>query len=171
MQPPRRVRPGARLEPPVVVRLDARAHAAAQAAPRAERLFAVLSVTDEAGSATLAPPRADLVRGNVAGSLQVLEGGAGEASAGGGGSAGSGGGGRREVGFLSFPDVAVREPGRYRLRVSLLAFSAPGAPGGGGSRGPVHEVLSDVVEVDERAGPARLGESSFPKGAESGRRD
>ena len=163
VQPPSHIRPGDQLHPPVIVRLDAHTASAAQQAHRGERLFAVLSVTNENGTATLSPPRSDLVRGNVAGSLQMLENeggsrGGGESSA----SGGSGRGGRQEIGFLSFPNVAIRESGRYRLRVSLLAFSAQGPASG--SRGPVQEVLSDLVEVDERAGSPHPGKSSVSAG-------
>ena len=141
VQPPRHTRPGAVLNPPVVVRVDSSGTVATASAARVDRLFGVLSVTSEDGCTTLSPPRTDLVRGNVADSVQVLEMN--------GQVAGCGGGSRQEMGFMAFPNVAIRVPGRYRLRVSLMAFNAHGTSSG--SRGPIQTVLSEVVIVDNGA--------------------
>lgn len=140
VEPPTTIRPGALLNPPVVVRLD-KTPANGMAIGDPSRLWAFISITDEAGAVSLAPPNTDLVAGNLSDSVHTLETGPGPEA-------------EEDVGFVSFPDLAINYPGRYRLRVSLMKLDA-----GAGAHGAqnLQTIESQVIRVETTATDIILG--------------
>ena len=64
----------------------------------------------------------------------------------------------REIGFMAFPDLAIRDPGRYRIMVSLVRMNPPGAAIVSPAGINVQNTSSRVINVDPSAEPPRLGE-------------
>ena len=145
VEPPPQVRPGATLNPPIIVRL-ARTDVEDEAVGDTSQLFAFVSVTSEDGSTSLAPPSSDLVSGNLSDSVHTLESDSEFDD--------------EEAGFLSFPDIQIQNPGNYRLRVSLMKLDAGG---GSGSRGAINlqSTLSRVIRVDYEADASTPGMCCF----------
>ena len=148
--PPPQVRPGATLNPPIIVRL-ARTDVEDEAVRDTSRLFAFVSVTSEDGSTSLAPPRSDLVSGNLSDSVHALENDSGESD-------------DEEVGYLSFPDIRIQNPGNYRLRVSLMKIDAGGSSESTGAMN-LQSTLSRVIRVDNEAEDTPPGICYVPHGS------
>jgi hypothetical protein len=141
LDPPTRVRPGAIFNPPVVIRIDR--PTCNKTALDPSLLWAFVSITDEAGKISLAPPRNDLIIGNLSDSVHVLDSDAESED-------------EDEFGYLSFPDIAIRDPGNYRLKISLMELDVQGGRGAK-NKGTLE---SDVIRVECAAKPGSLGESS-----------
>lgn len=141
VQPPPQIRPGEVLNPPVVVRLEkiAGCNYSEFAAYDPAVLWAFVSVTTEDGQTSLAPPRDDLLSGTPTDSVHTLDYAEGH-----------------EAGFMSFTDIAIRDSGRYRLRISLVKVNAPG---NNSSNVNLQSTLSRVIHVDVRAGTPSPGKS------------
>ena len=133
--PPQQVRPGAILNPPLVIRLD-RGDTSDGNRVDTSRLFGLVSVTSADGSTSLAPPRNDLVAGRLTNSIRTLN--------------DSEDSGQEDFGYLTYSDIRIQDPGRYRLRVSLMRFDGGDAPGTGGAMN-IQSTLSDVIRVDNSA--------------------
>ena len=138
VDPPTTIRPGALLNPPVVVNLE-KIPDNGRTSEDTSRLWAFVSVTDEAGNVSLAPPRNDLVAGTLSDSVHTLE---------------SDSDSEVEEGFVSFPDLAINQPGRYRLRISLMKLDA--GAGAHGARN-LQTIQSQVIQVDAAAGDTAPG--------------
>lgn len=150
IQPPVESRPGNILRQPTVVSLRK-----VGASRREERLstningyWAFVSVVSEDGLVALAPPSTSLISGTIANS--VHEGRATEAE--------------EDVGHLTFPNLAINQTGRFRLRISLLQM--PGSPENlpiGELKVPdvknIASVVSDVIHVKNDAAASQLGQS------------
>ena len=137
VQPPRLVAPGTVLDPPLVVRLEGDPGTKVPS-PDERRLFSVATLTNESTIESLESPHWSLMDGNRVGSLQTLARDDESAPT----------SNHQELGFFSFPDIAIRKPGLYRLRVDLHAFNV-----GSDTQGPTKYVSSDIIAVAEAGAP------------------
>ena len=135
VQPPPQVRPGTTLSPPIIVRLE---KTGVEDKRDTSQLFAFVSVISEDGSTSLAPPRNDLIAGGISDSVHTLESDTESSD-------------DEEVGFLSFPDLTIEEPGDYRLKVSLMKVIVSGGAMN------LQSTLSRVIHVDNDAEDSHLG--------------
>ena len=140
VQPPQRVRPEAKLEPPPVVRIQSSLGVAAIAGSSSNRVSVVLSIMDKSGHTALAPGREDLVTGNRSGTVHFTDDMADDGDHPSGLAAG------QDHALVAFPGIAIRHPGQYRLRVSLVSFCGNGSASG--TSGPLRVALSDVITVN-----------------------
>jgi len=112
------IRPGVIMHPPIVVALKA-------AASRSERnsayrdvgdvsgIWAFVSLVTEDRNQSLAPPRTDLLLGRTAGSIHPFFDESDPEDP--------------TVGYAIFPDLAIAEPGRYCLKISLIDMDSNGS--------------------------------------------
>ena len=145
VEPPNRARPGHVLCPPLVMSLEQGTGHGSGTVPPCDPslLWAVVSVVSEDDTTPLAPPRPDLLLGTPVDSVHSLMPNSHA----------------REVGFVSFPDLAIREPGRYRLRISLICMYPTGATDSTAFEGctNLQSMSSRVITVDPAAEPPTLG--------------
>ncbi|MCJ1388253.1 hypothetical protein MMC18_001098 [Xylographa bjoerkii] len=145
IEPPHQARPGDVLTPPLVMSLE---NESGRNSPEQEPvdptlLWAVVSVVSEDNITSLAPPRTDLLMGTIADSVHPLTPPDHE----------------RQIGFVAFPNLVIREPGRYRLRVSLIKMNAIGdmsIPSYEGGTA-VQSMSSRVIDVAPTAEPLTPG--------------
>jgi len=149
IEPPNQIRPGHLLSPPLILRLDQPPceHSQAPSPNDPTLLWAVVSLFSADSETPIAPPQIDLLLGNPVDSVHPL---APEIPG-------------REVGFVSFPDLSIREPGRYRLQISLIRMNSVGPssnapPFEGGTN--MQHTFTRVINVDPEAEPPSLGELS-----------
>ncbi|KAI4155922.1 MAG: hypothetical protein LQ340_000648 [Diploschistes diacapsis] len=142
IEPPQQVRPGRILNPPIVVRLD-KTEAEDESVTDPSLLFAFISITSEDGSTSLAPPRDDLIAGNLSDSVHTLDSDS-ESD-------------EEEVGFLSFPNLRIQDPGNYRLRVSLMKMEVTDSSASTGAMN-LQSTLSRVIHVNSEAEDLSPGE-------------
>ena len=149
IDPPNQIRPGHLLNPPLILRLDQPPsedpHSVSTDDPTL--LWAVVSLFPADSDTPIVPPQNDLLLGTHVDSvhpltLQVPG---------------------REVGFVSFPDLAIREPGQYRLQISLIRMNSAGPssnvpPFEGGTN--IQHTFTRVITVVPDANPLPLGQSS-----------
>lgn len=146
IEPPNQIRPGHLLNPPLVLRLDQPSSDHPQRSPPEDPtlLWAVVSLFCADTARPIAPPQADLLLGTPVDSVHPLT---SEIPG-------------RELGFVSFPNLAIREPGRYRLQVSLIRMNAVGtstaAPLFEGGTNMQH-TFTRVIHVDPAAEAPTLG--------------
>lgn len=149
IQPPVESRPGNTLTPPTIVSL--RRNGASQTEERLSAdinsYWAFVSVVSEDGLVALAPPSTSLLSGTLADSVHEAR--LTEAEG--------------DVGHLAFQNLAINQPGRFRLRISLLQMPGiqDGPPRGGSGQPGVRNiasVLSHVVHVKTNAAAPRLGQ-------------
>ncbi|MCJ1421838.1 hypothetical protein MMC32_008205 [Xylographa parallela] len=131
IEPPHQARPGEVLTPPLVMSLE---NESGPNSPEQEPvdptlLWAVVSVVSEDNITPLAPPRTDLLIGTIADSVHPLTPPDHEG----------------QIGFVAFPNLVIREPGRYRLRISLIKMNAIG-----GMRTPAYEGGTAVQSMSSR---------------------
>ncbi|KAL8774277.1 MAG: hypothetical protein Q9209_001028 [Squamulea sp. 1 TL-2023] len=146
VQPPHEARPGDTLTPPITVSVrNVASHTEEALGTGANSCWAFISVVSEDGLIALAPPSTTLLSGTLADS--VHESCLTDAE--------------RDVGHLSFQNLAINQPGRFRLRVSLLQMPRSQDWPSTGGLGPtsvrnVASVLSHVIHVDNDASASRL---------------
>lgn len=145
IEPPQQVRPGRILNPPIVVRLD-KTEAEDESVTDPSLLFAFISITSEDGSTSLAPPRDDLIAGNLSDSVHTLDSDS-ESD-------------EEEVGFLSFPNLRIQDPGNYRLRVSLMKMEVTDSSASTGAMN-LQSTLSRVIHVNSEAEDLSPGKCSW----------
>ncbi|MCJ1437282.1 hypothetical protein MMC27_006668 [Xylographa pallens] len=131
IEPPHQARPGEVLTPPLVMSLG---NEPGPDSPEQERvdptlLWAVVSVVSEDNITPLAPPRTDLLIGTIADSVHPLTPPDHEG----------------QIGFVAFPNLVIREPGRYRLKISLIKMNAIGE-----TRTPSYEGGTAVQSMSSR---------------------
>ncbi|KAL8883826.1 MAG: hypothetical protein Q9215_007993 [Flavoplaca cf. flavocitrina] len=151
IQPPVESRPGNILRPPTVVSLRkvGASHGEEGLSTDINGYWAFVSVVSEGGLVALAPPSNSLISGTIANS--VHHGRLTEAE--------------EDVGHLAFPNLAINQTGRFRLRISLLQM--PGNPesvSAGESELPdvknIASVMSDVIHVKHDAAASQLSQST-----------
>ena len=142
LSPPARVRPGAVLSPVVVGLEKSRWTKVCSKDIGSGLLWAFVSVTDEAGKVSLAPPLNDLVAGQLSTTVHTVTNKAGPEDG-------------DEVGFFSFPNLAIKRPGNYRLQVSLMKHDTTGVQGATN----LETISSSIIHVASSADPIRLGKS------------
>ena len=133
------------------------------------RTWAMASLVDEDKRETLVPPREDLLRGQLMRST-YMESGPPEANE---GVASAEAAEMTEAeaaemteaeSFVTFSDLAILEPGRYRIRVTLIEMqgeagaSSTTEPGGWS----LQDILSEVIEVRDRPRTAEVSKSVPP---------
>ncbi|MCJ1305218.1 hypothetical protein MMC08_008032 [Hypocenomyce scalaris] len=139
VEPAGNVRPGNVLHPPVVIELkhrsgldnaDSRHH-------NYDHLWALASILSDQGTTALAPPRADLLLGTPVSSIHTAV--QSESNT--------------EIGYVSFSDLAIQQPGQYRLRVSLIRMEGLGGSTASSLQGGANlqSIVSRVIHVDEAA--------------------
>lgn len=130
VQPPKWTRPGNVLSP-VVVRIHHKIADSSNGLSTHDTglMWAMVSLASEDGTTTLAPPRNDLLGGSLVSSFHHATPSDGD----------------QEVGHVSFMDLAIRIPGRYRIKVSLLQM-AFGAKSRDGTN--LQDTMSHVIQVD-----------------------
>ena len=147
VQPPSRVRPGRLLYPPVVLRVRQQETVGFSSQPliNSSVLWALVSLVSADENMVLAPPDPGLIIGNPVDSIHplmpALE--------------------IRDLGFASFPGIAIRDPGEYRIRVSLIrmtlsdAFGSPAQESGAN----LLNILSRIIRVEDNVRSPAISES------------
>ena len=150
IEPPPQARPGEVLTPPLVMSLDTDSVDTNSSPDSPEQepvdptlLWAVVSVISEDDLTPLAPPRTDLLTGTIADSVHPLTPPDHEG----------------QIGFVAFPNLVIREPGRYRLRISLIKMNAIRASSTPTYEGgiAIQSMSSRVIDVAPTAQPLTLG--------------
>ncbi|KAI9887152.1 MAG: hypothetical protein M1823_001059 [Watsoniomyces obsoletus] len=159
-QPPAESGRSAILYPPLTVRLRSQNfdhNTSVALAGDLSQLWAVVSLMNEHGTESLAPPRQDLLVGTVTASPRPLA-----------RSDPSDLDENESESFVMFSDLAIRESGRYRLRVTLIQMQSSGPPGGplsgplGGPLGgsSIQEVQTGTIQISDH--PQRAEPNSIP---------
>lgn len=112
--PPPRVAAGVKLGTPLVVTFtttsardgEKQENADANEMPDLSGVWAFLSLTTPDTQESLAPPRADLLRGRTADSIHPIH---HEQE-----------GQRPTIAYATFPELMITQPGRYRLKVNVI---------------------------------------------------
>lgn len=147
VEPPNQARPGHVLCPPLVMSLEIRTDRESSGLRPIDPtlLWALVSIVSEDDATCLAPPRSDLLIGTPVDSVHPL----------------TPHGHEREIGYVAFPNLAIREPGRYRLRVSLFRMNAIGGPDAASFEGGINlqSLSSRVIDVAPTAVPPSIGAS------------
>ncbi|MCJ1253032.1 hypothetical protein MMC24_000839 [Lignoscripta atroalba] len=145
LQPSSEIRPGALISPPIVLRLDRRVGQSSEDHPPHDPalLWAFVSIVSEDGTRALAPPRDDLLRGTVVGSVQPLN-PTDEAQG---------------VGFIVFPGISIQQSGQYRIRISLMRMDIDRQVGTPSFQGGINlqSTVTRIIHVHPGAGPSILG--------------
>lgn len=117
VQPPSRARPGTPLFPPIAARLSSERNIFAELSHK----WAVATLIRHSGEVLY-----DKLSGKVADSAHPLP----EASS--ENSTSSGSNRRRDRAYFYFPDLKIEEPGRYKIRISLMQmdYSSESSPDG-----------------------------------------
>ena len=148
------------LQPALTIRIRRASSAERSCGPEFDmtRMWAMASLVDEETRETLAPPREDLLRGQLTRST-YMESASSEANE---GVASAETAEITEGGsFVTFSDLAILEPGRYRIRLTLVemqgetGISSTTEPGGWS----LQDILSEVIEVRDRPGTAEVSKS------------
>ena len=111
IRPVTTIRPGVVMHPPIVLALKAttsesQGDIAYRDIGDVSGMWAFVSLISEDKSQSLSPPRSDLLMGSVANRIRpILDGSDPEDSI---------------VGYAVFSDLAIAEPGTYRLKISLI---------------------------------------------------
>ncbi|MCJ1357155.1 MAG: hypothetical protein MMC33_007151 [Icmadophila ericetorum] len=115
IQPPSRARPGRILYPPLVLRVRQREIQGISTRPfgYSSVLWVLVSLVSADENMVLAPPDPGLMTGNPVDSVHPLI--PSLAS--------------RDLGFASFPGIAIRDSGEYRVRASLIRMTVSDASG------------------------------------------
>lgn len=160
VQPPTEACPDVLLYPPMVVRIHQRQQRGDGYGPTAEdsgRLWAFASLTNETGTMTLAPPRADLLRGSLVDSARPFarnededEDPLAEAS------------GDHEAdvpsgSYVIFPGLIIKEMGTYRIQITLGRMDLDGLSDSSSTT----IASSSVAQVQSR--PLRIVASSLSR--------
>jgi hypothetical protein len=148
LQPPPEVRTSVRIDPFLVVSLGPRSPQSGRSTPTSNMsgVWAMASLTTADGTEVLTPPRPDLLEGQLVDSVHLpMEPGSGP-----------------ETGYALFPNLRVQQPGRYRIRISLIDMDSNGSSLGMSSQGGmnVQVVNSSVFTVHPAAPlfrPSRYG--------------
>jgi hypothetical protein len=147
VEPPGQTRPGLLLNPPLVMRLERGSDPnGGQPMPVDPALFwAVVSVVPADSDNPLSATQVGILTGTPVDSVHPLN---PDATG-------------RDIGYMSFTDLAIREPGRYRLRINLIQMNAVGhsnvPPFEGGLS--VQNMLSRVITVDPDVEAVTIGKS------------
>lgn len=159
-QPERASRPAVLLYPPLAVRLRLREPCAddRHALRDFSQVWAFVSLADADGVETLAPPREGLLTGRLTDSAHPLS--RPRPTVSGRGAPSEPGSSATEDApdsFVMFPDLTIREPGQYRLRVTLFNMQTPAGPTQAGPYGAssLQEVTTDVIEIRDPPGADR----------------
>ena len=151
VQPPNQVRPSRQLYPPIVVRVEQQARQGPGGFYVGEPslLWAWVSVVAEGDETAILDP--DLLQGTPVDSIQGLA-----ASVENGNTEWS----DRVIGYASFSDIAIREPGRYKIMISLIRMNVNADLNESGWEGGVNlqRILSRVIRVDRDANPSMPGQ-------------
>jgi hypothetical protein len=143
LQPPPEVRTSARIEPFPVISLGPCSPKSSRSTPISDMsgVWALASLTTADGTEVLTPPRPDLLEGQLVDSIHLAM----EADSG------------PETGYALFPNLRVQQPGRYRIRISLIDMDSNGSSLGMTSQGGMNlqVVNSSVFTVHPTAPPFR----------------
>lgn len=147
VQPPSRVRPGRLLYPPVVLRVRQLEVLGLSSQPlnNSSVLWVLVSLVSADESTVLAPPDPGLIIGNPVDSIHplipALE--------------------SRDLGFASFPNIAIRDPGEYRIRVSLIRMTLSDASGSAAQESGANllNILSRIIRVEDNVRSPVIGKS------------
>ncbi|KAI9669594.1 MAG: hypothetical protein M1817_004637 [Caeruleum heppii] len=160
VQPPGEARPNHPLYPPFTVQLSAvESDSESAGAGNLSGVWGFASLTNGDGSRVLAPPRIDLISGNLVDSAHPLTGDDGWDEAIDGAGLSGRPGSDKSTSYLMFPGLKIRQPGEYRIRVTLVrmsggAASPPASPHGAES---LESVQSRIIRVDEASASLNLG--------------
>ena len=150
IEPSNHARPGQLLSPPLVLSFEYGTNETneGRAPDDYTLLWAVVSIVGEDSTTPIAPPQPHLLSGTPVDSIHPLTPGI------------SG----REVGYVSFTDLAIREPGRYRLQVSLIRMNTIGGPSATQFEGGVNlqQTSTRVINVVAGAQSSILGSFLCP---------
>lgn len=139
LEPAARVRPANVLRPPMVIKLKHR-NGVLNAGGRGQdyaHMWALASIVSEEGTTALAPPRTDLLLGTPVNSIHKA----------------ARSGNDEEVGYVCFTDLAIQQPGKFRIRVSLIRMEGLGGSTASSVQGGANlqSVVSRVIHVDAAA--------------------
>ncbi|KAI4131780.1 MAG: hypothetical protein LQ347_002834 [Umbilicaria vellea] len=139
LEPAARVRPANVLRPPMVIKLKHRNGVlnAGNRGPDYAHMWALASIVSEEGTTALAPPRTDLLLGTPVNSIHKA----------------ARSGNDEEVGYVCFTDLAIQQPGKYRIRVSLIRMEGLGGSTASSVQGGANlqSVVSRIIHVDAAA--------------------
>ena len=138
LEPAANVRPGNVLRPPMVIKL--KRNVASNVGGRQQdyaHVWALASIVSEEGTTALAPPRTDLLLGTPVNSIHKA----------------ARSGSEEEVGYACFSDLAIQQPGKYRIRVSLIRMEGLGGSAASSVQGGANlqSVVSRIIHVDAAA--------------------
>ncbi|KAL2430087.1 hypothetical protein ABEF95_003284 [Exophiala dermatitidis] len=109
--------------------------------PDLSGLWAFVSLTTPDMQRSLAPPRRDLLRGRTADSIHPLQ--------------QSQEGEQPTLGYATFRELVITQPGQYRMRVNIVdmntLFAGNFAEGAATVLPPIHSQVFDVVEAEDHA--------------------
>ena len=145
IEPPNQIRPGHLLNPPLILRLDQPPSDQSDRSSTDDPtlLWAVVSILPADAAAPVVHPQPDLLLGTPVDSVHPLT----PEMPG------------RELGFVSFTDLAIREPGRYRLQISLIRMNALGPSNAPSFEGGTNmlRTFTRIIHVDPEAETPSLG--------------
>ena len=150
VQPPNQARPGRRFYQPIIVRVEQRSgqNPRGTCVSEPSLLWAWISLVAADDETVILGP--SLLQGNPVDSLQGLE-----ASVENGVTEWS----DRVAGYASFSNIAIREPGRYRIRISLVHMNVIANLSETALEGGVNlqNTMSRMIRVDSSASPLAPG--------------
>lgn len=151
IQPRPSVRTGSTLFPPLIVAVQPRElkrHSDAREIGNMGGVWAFASLVTDDATATLAPPRTELLIGRTADSIHIAP--------------SQPGSDHPDSGYAVFSDLAITQPGRYRIRVSLIDMDSNGSLHGQPLQGGrnLQSVVSTPITVQNEATSPTAGEDA-----------
>lgn len=145
VEPPSEIRPGDLLHPPIVIKLENRSGRLVNNEIDIEdgSLWAQASVVSEDGMVALAPPQPNLISGTLVDSIRPAT--PKDES--------------QELGYLTFPDLAIHQTGKFRIRISLIKMPATDEP----EAINLQSIVTRIIKVDSDAPTPSIGTSLYPR--------
>lgn len=142
IEPPSETRPGNLLNPPIVIKLENRKGQSISDEINIEdgNLWAQASVVSEDGMVALAPPQPNLISGTLVSSVRPATPGESQ-----------------ELGYLTFPNLAIHQPGRFRIRISLIRMPTANEP----EAINLQSIVTRIIKVDTDATTPSIGTCSI----------
>ena len=144
IEPPSEIRPGDLLQPPIVIKLENRNGRNADDEIDIEdgNLWAQASVVSEDGMVALAPPQPNLITGTLVDSVRPAT---PEKES-------------QESGYLTFPDLAIHQTGRFRIRISLIKMPTTDES----EAINLQSIVTRIIIVDREASTPSIGKAPLP---------
>lgn len=144
VEPPSEIRPGDLLHPPIVIKLKNRGGGSADDEFDIDNgsLWAQASVVSEDGMVALAPPQPNLISGTLVDSIRPAT--PEEES--------------QELGYLTFPNLAIHQTGKFRIRISLIKMPTTDES----EAINLQSIVTRIIKVDSDANTPSIGNPFYP---------